>query len=103
VRELIDSGVITRSLDELERTLRELRALSASLDDQIAPELAETLTEARRALASANALIQPDAPLNVEAVRAMRELSEAARSIRVMADYLQRHPEALIKGKGGGR
>jgi paraquat-inducible protein B len=27
------------------------------------------------------------------------ELSEAARSIRVLADYLERHPEALIRGK----
>jgi paraquat-inducible protein B len=27
------------------------------------------------------------------------ELSKAARSIRIMADYLERHPEALIHGK----
>ena len=26
-------------------------------------------------------------------------LSEAARSIRMLADYLERHPEALIRGK----
>jgi len=29
----------------------------------------------------------------------MNELSKAARSIRVMSEYLERHPEALIKGK----
>jgi len=29
----------------------------------------------------------------------MRELSGAARSLRMMANYLERHPEALIKGK----
>ena len=29
----------------------------------------------------------------------LRELTAAARSIRVMADYLERHPEALIQGK----
>jgi hypothetical protein len=32
----------------------------------------------------------------------MREVKEAARAIRSMADYLDRHPEALIKGRSGG-
>lgn len=32
----------------------------------------------------------------------MRELTEAARSVRALADYLDRHPESLIQGRGGG-
>jgi paraquat-inducible protein B len=32
----------------------------------------------------------------------MRELSEAARSVRSLADYLDRHPEALIRGRREG-
>jgi paraquat-inducible protein B len=31
----------------------------------------------------------------------MNELTTAARSIRVFADYLDRHPEALLRGKTG--
>ena len=31
--------------------------------------------------------------------RLVQELSRAAASIRVFADYLDRHPEALIRGK----
>jgi paraquat-inducible protein B len=31
----------------------------------------------------------------------MQELTEAARSIRFLTDYLEQHPEALIRGKGG--
>jgi paraquat-inducible protein B len=34
-------------------------------------------------------------------VSTLRELTEAARSIRELADYLDRHPEALIKGRTG--
>jgi hypothetical protein len=30
---------------------------------------------------------------------AIRQLNETARSIRTLADYLNRHPEALIRGK----
>ncbi len=31
----------------------------------------------------------------------MRELTEAARSVRGLADYLDRHPEALLRGRKG--
>jgi hypothetical protein len=31
--------------------------------------------------------------------QALRELTDAARSIRSLADYLDRHPEALIQGR----
>ena len=33
----------------------------------------------------------------------LKELSEAVRSIRVWSSYLERHPEALIQGKGGSK
>ncbi len=103
VREVVDSTALKNSLTELELILRQLRSLSVKLDDQIAPALSSSLHEAEQALKNANALIAPDAPLNAETVRTMRELSAAARSIRTLADYLERHPEALIQGKGGTR
>ena len=34
-----------------------------------------------------------------ELMRTLEELRGAARSLRIMADYLERHPEALLKGK----
>jgi paraquat-inducible protein B len=49
--------------------------------------------------ASANRLIRNDSPLQNELVKALRELSAAARSIRIMSEYLERHPEALLRGK----
>lgn len=33
----------------------------------------------------------------------LKQLSAAARSIKNWADYLERHPEALIRGKGGSQ
>ena len=102
-REVVDSVALKNSLTELEQTLRQLRSLSAKLDDEIAPELSSSLHEAQQALKNVNGLIAPDAPLNAETVRTMRDVSAAARSIRTLADYLERHPEALIQGKGGSR
>ena len=43
-----------------------------------------------------------DSALTEDAESLMQELSRAARSIRVFADYLDRHPEALLRGKPGG-
>ena len=102
-RDIVDSAELKNSLTELEQILSQLRSLSSQLDDDIAPELSRALRQARQALKDVNGLIAPDAPLNAETVRTMRDLSAAARSIRTLADYLERHPEALIQGKGGSR
>jgi paraquat-inducible protein B len=44
-------------------------------------------------------MLSADAPVHRELRRSLRELADAARSLRVMAEYLQQHPEALIYGK----
>jgi paraquat-inducible protein B len=33
--------------------------------------------------------------------RLIRELTDAARSLRALTDYLEQHPEALIRGRKG--
>ena len=43
--------------------------------------------------------LSEDSDAYQELLRTMRELSGAARSLRQMAEYLERHPEALLKGK----
>jgi paraquat-inducible protein B len=36
---------------------------------------------------------------NSDLPRLMRELTDAARSVKSLADYLDRHPEALLRGR----
>jgi paraquat-inducible protein B len=55
----------------------------------------------KEALTGAKGIFAEGSPIRYELTKTLRELSSAARSIRVMADYLERHPEALIHGKGG--
>jgi paraquat-inducible protein B len=62
-------------------------------------ELDETLVSARGALDSANKLIRPDSALDTELSGTLQEVSRAARSLRLLADYLEQHPEALLRGK----
>ena len=48
-----------------------------------------------------NSALQPDSALQQDTTDAVRELTRTAASFRVLADYLQQHPEALIRGKTG--
>jgi paraquat-inducible protein B len=43
-----------------------------------------------------------DGAIGGELYRAIAEISAAARSLRLMSEYLERHPDALLKGKTGG-
>jgi paraquat-inducible protein B len=65
----------------------------------VAPEARDTLRAARTALDSADRTFQPDSALAQSTVETMHELSRTAASFRALADYLERHPEALIRGK----
>ncbi|HCE42163.1 MAG TPA: mammalian cell entry protein [Lentisphaeria bacterium] len=60
-----------------------------------------TITNADKMLESANKLIEPNSVMNSELNNMLQQGSGAARALRVLADYLERHPEALIRGKTG--
>jgi paraquat-inducible protein B len=58
------------------------------------------IKEAERALANIAVLTGKGSEERNQLNRTLKALQEAARSIRVWAQYLERHPEALIRGKG---
>jgi paraquat-inducible protein B len=58
------------------------------------------LKEAGRALANIADLTAKGSEERRHLDRTLKALQEAARSIKVFAEYLERHPEALIRGKG---
>lgn len=92
-----------RSLQALSRALQSADRLAKRLDAEVAPEARLTLEEARRTLGTAERTFKADAPLQQDARETLRELSRTAQSLRVLADYLERHPEALIRGKKGDK
>jgi paraquat-inducible protein B len=71
-----------------------------NLDSKIAPEISSALDQAQKTLVSIEGTLGQDSPLQHEMRQAIMELGEAARSIRILVDYLERHPNALIYGKG---
>ncbi|WP_312883653.1 PqiB family protein [Paraburkholderia youngii] len=84
---------------DLHKTLSDADTLLKIINTDIAPGAKETLSAAREALTSANSALQSDSPLQQQTAETMRELSRAAASIRSLAEFLERHPESLIRGK----
>jgi paraquat-inducible protein B len=69
--------------------------------DQTVVKAGVTLTNANILLGNANQFIEPDSALNTELNTLLLQGGGAARSLRALADYLEEHPEALIRGKIG--
>lgn len=102
---------------DLQDTLKNASAASRSLQEaltsandaikQLSPEAQRTLTDLRATLNAAQgtlgsfdrSIAQPDAPLLRNANDAVIEMQRAARALRQLSDYLQQHPESLIRGK----
>jgi paraquat-inducible protein B len=87
----------------LNTTLKHTKKLAQNFDRTVVPEIDATLKEAQSTLNAIKGSVGKDSPLYYELMRVFKELSGAARSIRVMADYLERNPDALIYGKGKKR
>jgi paraquat-inducible protein B len=97
--------------DTLNKTLEDARKLVRDVDGQIDPvvssfiDTGETaqaaLQQARDTLAVARSAISEDSELYFRLNNTLAELSAASRSIRILAEFLEQHPEALLQGKGG--
>jgi len=110
----MDSGV-KPVLSGMNKTTRDFGKLARNVDRQVAglmPGIDETvqqttlaLKQMRKALAVAQDTLSEDSSTMYELNNALREASAMARSIRQLADYLKRHPEALLSGKkeSGGK
>jgi paraquat-inducible protein B len=109
-QELLGTVQGTNRLTNAPEWKETIRSLDAALKDsrqlmQTADKQLSTLTASvEKSLGSAVKVleqIEPNAPMAVDIGNALEELAVAARSIRVLSDYLERHPESLLYGKGG--
>lgn len=88
---------IGRNLDS---TLRSADQVLKRVDTELAPEARTLLVEARAALAAAERnLLADDAPVQRDAQATLESLERMARAMRELADYLQRHPQSLLRGR----
>ena len=99
-KRLINSAELQDSITALDQTLNQAQIFAASLNTSIAPELKTAVSNLNSALIQAQKLTKSlNSNVSPQADRTLKELQAAARSIKVWAAYLERNPEALIRGK----
>lgn len=74
--------------------------IGADMTSAIA-NLDKTLVQADETLKTIDRMFADDSAISQELMTSLRELADAARSLRILSDYLERHPEALLRGKEG--
>src|SRR5271157_1759953 len=96
------TGAARAAFAQAEKTLR----FDEGAPGEVASSIKETLSTAQDTLKETNKAVQrisglaaENANLGYEIGRTLEQIAELMRSIRVLADYLERHPEALLRGK----
>ena len=100
---LAGSPKIDDSLTHLDNSLRQLDQILADIKPKIstlATKLNQTVDQAKAAAAAARGVLSSEGSNQDQNLAdVMRQIDQAARAIRSLADYLGRHPESLLGGK----
>ena len=116
VNQLVNKPELHAAIRSLDQTVLKIsqaadgvQKVAGSLDRSVATlsaDLKETLTGVRDAVkqiqvtvANVDGFVDPNSPTSYELTKALKELSGAARSLRLMADFLERNPRALLFGR----
>lgn len=83
----------------LNGTLGDLQKTLKQVNGEVLPQMRDTLVQAKKTVASANDSFSEESPQRQQFGQAMDEVQRTARSVRVLTDFLGRHPEALIRGR----
>ncbi len=108
---LFNGPEIKGALDDLQTSLQAFRGILQKVDGSnlqetinsghvVMEKITETMGTFDETLIQVNSLLKPNSPLQYNIIKLTGELEETARSIRSLVDTLERHPQALIFGKG---
>lgn len=90
---------IRKTFANINATIDSTDKLVKQLDSKVAPDMQATLEEARKMMRSSESILSSDAPLQQDVRRAIQQMTRAAASLQLMADYIEQHPESIIRGK----
>lgn len=119
VNDLVKSHKVRETIASLDQTSQSLNATAQSikntsdtLDKQVGPaaeDLRRTTASARAALqqaqetlAAVRTVLGPGSPIDYQLTQTLEQTGDAARSLRQLADYLQRNPSSVVRGRYQG-
>ena len=98
------SGSVISAADEYGKLAKNINAELSTMSDVLEKTLASaqaTAEKMEKTLNNSANITSEGSPVMHELLRSLRELSDSARAMRSLADYLERHPESVIFGKEG--
>ncbi len=99
-KRIVNSPELLETVKSLNAAVKELQAFTVELRTRTAPEVTATLQQAQRSLAAAESSLAADSPQQYRVKAALDEIAGAARSLRLLTEFLEAHPESLLRGKG---
>jgi paraquat-inducible protein B len=109
IDKLVNSPDLAGSISALRNALESFDKMAKNIDGQVDPIAAsfrntagaadEALDQIKGSLGEIQKQIGKNSPIYYKVNEALDDLSETARSISILVDYIQRHPETLIRGK----
>jgi len=100
VDKLVNGPDLRDAVQSLGGILDELKTTTQTLNADTVPRINTALAEMATVLKNLDGWVSADAPLQGDLRKTLEELAAAGRAISELADMLERHPEALIQGKG---
>ncbi len=91
---------LKKVLATLDVTLQQSQSTLGHIDQNVLPEVVNAMQQFRTSVNSLEESYRSNSSTGRDIHKTLAEAAKAARSIRVLSDYLQRHPEALLRGKG---
>lgn len=109
LKALVEGPELKEALANLRDSTAQIESFMAGMDgrlDSMVAQVNKTVAAGSRmfdqagdTLSSVQRAIGDRSPILTDLRKLLRELDGAARSLRLMADYLERHPDALLRGK----
>jgi paraquat-inducible protein B len=93
---------VSSLVGNLEATSTEIKRLTINLDRQtqgVSKAAVAAFDDAGKTFRSVDDLVGEDSEARYDLELLLKEAASAARSLRILADYIQQNPDALIKGK----
>ena len=97
------------AIHQVHETFAAFESVAISLDTAVVPlsvAVLETSKDAQEAAAQAELLVSeiraqlgPGAPMSMQIQQTLAEIAAAAASLKVLTDYLERNPSAILRGK----
>ncbi len=95
----LDKVPFDRIGNNLDQSLASLNATLRQVNGKTLPAFNDTLHGVQATMGRANQALSGDSPLQQNLGATLEEVQRMARSLRVFTDYLDGHPEALLRGR----